>query len=925
MKISCQFKVQGTDKGLCTLSPSSLTSSLKLPKEWTWFWIEKPTPILCIQDYVHVAVKLKSRLLKPSVILPMGQYLAGSHHLKILVDTFAKDQHGIRQKDLSHKDKQNFDAVTRITSLSVLKLLEKFPDAKGTLKYLQLLRNFMDAFLDKCLLPLERIKKVWNAIFLLRYWHRWLCLNKKFTVRENFITSNANCGVELNGHALIILLILMRDVIPNGNELFCPWLLGSQPCEQTFRAARSMTGTFSTIINFSMYGLLNRLHRLQIQLQLESEMHETGIKYPRVTRHIKKSGFSAETMLPNLKEISNEDICDAVQSARADAISTLEDLGIFVKDKDGKWEDLTVKIVNNKHDDDDDDDNERDNEDEDEDTMEERKNSEKDCSEIVNEDLEEDVSALKKAGLVDRQLFERVRMKRILSNTISLYSPDEEADTKQNNCHQKKHSEFIPVSHNNKTVYIRKSTAIWLLQEFEHVSSDRLFRVRTKQPNSSEFQVNLSEKQLTVVKSLPQKCEVINIGDVCVFQKYRCGEWKIGKVLQFFYHSGKTPKAQQCKQTSMKFISDDTNNVSVVCTWFIWHAPLSLWTFVISPSSTSHHCVINEYAFTLTEGCFELQQMEDCEADGSIIAQHSNRLKLACSYILIISEESMQFLEENLKRSDDECYVTEAEDCSLNIVGPGKGNGVWKKYGCYQLTVQHRSQLLGNHLLCDIHIGAAQALIHRQFPAIGGLQNTVLQYSKSLQPFAHQQNIQIVHVILGRIHHWVVVSTVGCKKDEIEVYDSLQMQPNLYTRTVIAQYLRSQSHSFKIKVANVATQKGSTDCGLYAIAMMTSLAYNENPSNLIYNQQDMRIHLEQCFEKGILEKFPFSKTRRVTKQFSSETDVAIYCKCRLPDPEDGSKMIQCDNCQEWYHMECVKLDPQQPTTDIEWFCEKCQP
>ena len=208
----------------------------------------------------------------------------------------------------------------------------------------------------------------------------------------------------------------------------------------------------------------------------------------------------------------------------------------------------------------------------------------------------------------------------------------------------------------------------------------------------------------------------------------------------------------------MKFTSDDTNNVSVVCTWFIWHAPLSLRIFVISPSSTSHHCVINEYAFTLTEGCFELQQMEDCEVDGSIVAQHSNRLKLACSYILIISEESMQFLEENLKQSDDECYVTEAEDSSLNIiVGPGKGNAVWKKYGCYQLTVQHRSQLLGNHLLCDIHIGAAQALIHRQFPAIGGLQNTVLQYSKSLQPFTNQQNIQIVHVVLGRIHHWVVV------------------------------------------------------------------------------------------------------------------------------------------------------------------------
>ena len=85
----------------------------------------------------------------------------------------------------------------------------------------------MDAFLDKGLSPLERVRRVWNTIYFLRYWHRWLCLNKKFTAQENFITSNASFGVELSGHALITLLILMRDLIPNGNELLCPWLLGS--------------------------------------------------------------------------------------------------------------------------------------------------------------------------------------------------------------------------------------------------------------------------------------------------------------------------------------------------------------------------------------------------------------------------------------------------------------------------------------------------------------------------------------------------------------------------------------------------------------------------------------------------------------------------------------------------------------------------
>ena len=129
MKISSQHKVHSMDKNLSSLSSSISTSCLKLPKEWTWFWIEKPTPILYIQDYVHIAVKLK---LQPSVILPLGHYLAGSHHLRILVDTFAKDQHGIRQQDLNHQDKQNFDAVTLNTSSSVLAVL---PDAKGTLKY----------------------------------------------------------------------------------------------------------------------------------------------------------------------------------------------------------------------------------------------------------------------------------------------------------------------------------------------------------------------------------------------------------------------------------------------------------------------------------------------------------------------------------------------------------------------------------------------------------------------------------------------------------------------------------------------------------------------------------------------------------------------------------------------------------------------
>ena len=43
----------------------------------------------------------------------------------------------------------------------------------------------------------------------------------------------------------------------------------------------------------------------------------------------------------------------------------------------------------------------------------------------------------------------------------------------------------------HQNVMIRKQTAVWLFQETERVSSDRLFRVRSKQPHAA------SENKLT--------------------------------------------------------------------------------------------------------------------------------------------------------------------------------------------------------------------------------------------------------------------------------------------------------------------------------------------------------------------------------------------------------------------------------------------
>ena len=103
MKTSCQL-LNTFDKDMLKLSPSSVAEVECYSKQWnSWFKVQHPTNLSYVQDPVHVAVKLKTRVTKPSVILPLGNYLAGIHHLRMVFQNFSKDQHGMRITDIDHK------------------------------------------------------------------------------------------------------------------------------------------------------------------------------------------------------------------------------------------------------------------------------------------------------------------------------------------------------------------------------------------------------------------------------------------------------------------------------------------------------------------------------------------------------------------------------------------------------------------------------------------------------------------------------------------------------------------------------------------------------------------------------------------------------------------------------------------------------
>ena len=153
------------------------------------------------------------------------------------------------------------------------------------------------------------------------------------------------------------------------------------------------------------------------------------------------------------------------------------------------------------------------------------------CGEDSSE-INEDIKLLSKGGYIDTVIKQKLqkRQKSVLvklpSTTITMLTFSPKADHDKQISPSKK---LLPVDFNGKTVHIRKTTAVWLFQDGERVSSDRLFRVRCKQPYSSS--ISLSKQLVDSVGSQPVVSSKVQLGEFCVFKKGK--GWSIGRILQF--------------------------------------------------------------------------------------------------------------------------------------------------------------------------------------------------------------------------------------------------------------------------------------------------------------------------------------------------------------------------------------------------------
>ena len=208
-------------------------------------------------------------------------------------------------------------------------------------------------------------------------------------------------------------------------------------------------------------------------------------------------------------------------------------------------------------------------------------------------------------------------------------------------------------------------------------------------------------------------------------------------------------------------------------------------------------------------------------------------------------------------------------------------------------------------------------MLKESFPHMEGLQPTILEETLGFS-IAMGDFVQVLHVSNS---HWLTVANIGYPKGHVNVYDSIPSGdiPGR-TKMQIAAILCTEEQNITVHFPVVQSQKGGSDCGLFALAFAATLCVGENPAQVNYIQHKLRNHLFDCLENRTIRNFP-QLQRKKKAHLLGHSIIPVFCSCRQPA---SGTMICCSTCHEWYHKDCVSAPAAAwKKTSYLWSCPMC--
>ena len=154
-------------------------------------------------------------------------------------------------------------------------------------------------------------------------------------------------------------------------------------------------------------------------------------------------------------------------------------------------------------------------------------------------------------------------------------------------------------------------------------------------------------------------------------------------------------------------------------------------------------------------------------------------------------------------------------------------------------------------MLSDESIDLAQQLLKKQFPIVGGLHGIALSEHYDLNVV--KKDKPFIQILYNGSVHWICLFNSDKYRSEINtcyILDTLSR--GKITKNVekkICALLLCKEPVIKVVINSVQQQGNGVDCGVFAAAYGTPVAFGENPLLCTYNVPLMRQHLVNCLEK----------------------------------------------------------------------------
>lgn len=197
--------------------------------------------ICMIQDLKHALKTFRNNLFSGARLLTIGNHTAIFQRMREMAFESGSP---LYHRDVEKLDRQDDNAATRLFSADVLKYLsDHHPDHIGEITYLFVFGELIDAYQNRHISHVERLKMVLRVRYFLDAWEIFL-VHSGYTKAHYFLSREAVDIAHIIIEGYISLVLVHRDHLPVLVPLL-PWLHSSEVCEHVFGEARQIVKDFT--------------------------------------------------------------------------------------------------------------------------------------------------------------------------------------------------------------------------------------------------------------------------------------------------------------------------------------------------------------------------------------------------------------------------------------------------------------------------------------------------------------------------------------------------------------------------------------------------------------------------------------------------------------------------------------------------------